>query len=992
MSEESKRKFADLNMTKDELDRFSEAMKKEEFRKLLVEYAEELADPKNREQYEKEITQLEEERGMNVTFIHPDKGFCLKTTQNSDTKCFINICKNDKIDKPTSKAQEHNQKGKKTTGLFWEIPHTCSPAREDHDHEKKRCIVYDVVFHPDSYRMGETNDRFKNLLKDSAMDTIERSYNVKLDRVNAKVLKNIAFKGRPTACVIKKKVENFCQNDSADPLKPLFDQIREHNLDKELDDRLNKIDNTIGKKLDDLKDMNNNISNKNETESKPTHTVPKYSIVHRGIPEMSDHANQLDSNVINSTRPKEISVSIELPLLKSSQNVNLDVYKTTLELSHESPNYELNIKLPFPVREMEAKAKFDKSKRILNVTLPVIAFVGKIESAPEYTFPLSCESSNSNSLNSISDVATVLDSKPNLSNDSKSTEDSSDKENLRPVMNNDDSKYKLPQKILISETKGFISFKFSIKNYVKDSIKITFNSPSAFSFTCESCSSSGCYVQYYSSFVKLNSPLIDSELASELSSPCSFSDINNGTVSFIFNSDSQFEIKLKKGSKFALDIKTASVSINSSEINSEIVNIEQDTTEEKIEETLISESKVNNMSRKDYIMNFKEIISEKGVDSGEKLDEDDDDEDGDDNEEEKIERGETMMKKNAKNLINHEKAKFEQRKLSKKNPDIISKKIEEEPELEEKVEKSDQEVSDYEKDYLQSQLNCHNYETNEENDEADECDLKNNERSSSSSFSTNDSSILGSSVNSNSSCQLKSILKKPRSYSESESSHTSFKNAMLEKSSMKQTKLGNSLDSTEMEENHSNSEDNLNNSKKSVHFNNQVVRNVFKSNSTVQGMKKPNSLKNKKKNQRKRTISDPSSDSNYSNLIDGKSSNNFRSRSISESSDDIGNATPQSANSCDSLTEESNKTNEEQNTKKTKKKNKKKSKKNNKKLDETPEKSQFSKNDSQETKEFDVETMLQWKNQGLLPSDENFSYKSECSFKFKNKILNDLDD
>lgn len=111
MSEEAKRKFNELNMTKDELDRFSEAMKKEEFRKLLVEYAEELADPKNREQYEKEISQLEEDRGMNVTFIHPEKGFCLKTTQNGDSKCFINICKNDNIDKPSSQHDTQNKNG-----------------------------------------------------------------------------------------------------------------------------------------------------------------------------------------------------------------------------------------------------------------------------------------------------------------------------------------------------------------------------------------------------------------------------------------------------------------------------------------------------------------------------------------------------------------------------------------------------------------------------------------------------------------------------------------------------------------------------------------------------------------------------------------------------------------------------------------------------------------------------------------------------------------
>ena len=47
--------------------------------------------------------------------------------------------------------------------------------------------------------------------------------------------------------------------------------------------------------------------------------------------------------------------------------------------------------------------------------------------------------------------------------------------------------------------------------------------------------------------------------------------------------------------------------------------------------------------------------------------------------------------------------------------------------------------------------------------------------------------------------------------------------------------------------------------KKCVHFNKQVVKNVFKTGSTVCGMRKPNSNKNnKKKNKRKRTTSDPS--------------------------------------------------------------------------------------------------------------------------------------
>lgn len=218
--------------------------------------------------------------------------------------------------------------------------------------------------------------------------------------------------------------------------------------------------------------------------------------------------------------------------------------------------------------------------------------------------------------------------------------------------------------------------------------------------------------------------------------------------------------------------------------------------------------------------------------------------------------------------------------------------------------------------------------------------------------------------------------------------------------------LGDSLESTG-EFTHQ-SEDNLNGSKKSVHFNNQVVRNMFKSNSTVQGMKKPNSNKNRKKNQRKRTISDPSHNSSDINTPIGDKPTLSRNRSISESTDDDGcSLTPQSANSLESINEEkSNTVNEtkQQNQKssKSKKKNKKKSKGNtgdnntSNKNEHSSQQSGESNDEKKEVKEgknaFDMQTMLDWKQQGLLPDDNQFSHSTECSFKFKNKIINDLDD
>lgn len=74
MSASKEDKLRDMNITKDEVDRIGKALKDESFRKLFVEYAEEIADPKNRELYEKEIAMMEAERGMDVQFIHPVPG------------------------------------------------------------------------------------------------------------------------------------------------------------------------------------------------------------------------------------------------------------------------------------------------------------------------------------------------------------------------------------------------------------------------------------------------------------------------------------------------------------------------------------------------------------------------------------------------------------------------------------------------------------------------------------------------------------------------------------------------------------------------------------------------------------------------------------------------------------------------------------------------------------------------------------------------------
>ena len=54
---------------------------------------------------------------------------------------------------------------------------TTSPLAANHP-----CLVYDCVLHPDTYLMGRNNAAFDRMLIDTAIEGIEKRFDVKLDR------------------------------------------------------------------------------------------------------------------------------------------------------------------------------------------------------------------------------------------------------------------------------------------------------------------------------------------------------------------------------------------------------------------------------------------------------------------------------------------------------------------------------------------------------------------------------------------------------------------------------------------------------------------------------------------------------------------------------------------------------------------------------------------------------------------------------------------
>ncbi|CAL9686463.1 unnamed protein product [Knipowitschia caucasica] len=339
-------KPSELKLTEEEIGRFTKAFKDEKFRKMLRDYAEEISDPDNRKKYEEEIAILEKERGNNVQFIHPTPFQCIRTSVNGKNKCYVNICANDKIGKPSCKLGQ-SQDG--ATGHHWSLPHSLHPERKELDPKGNKIFIYDVIFHPDTLHMATTNNRFMDMVTSVAIQSIQDGFNVSLDKNNTKNM-TTKYKGNPKACVIRKPITGFKAKEATDDPDPLAFPYP--------DDKA-----TISKKEETKKSLSKPLDNSQGP------TKPHYTLKYRSFVDLQDFRCSRDSGP--STRPKEIVLTIDLPLLKSVADIHLEVEERSLLLESEKPDYKLELSLAYGVDEDKGAAKFNKQTRQLLVTLPV---------------------------------------------------------------------------------------------------------------------------------------------------------------------------------------------------------------------------------------------------------------------------------------------------------------------------------------------------------------------------------------------------------------------------------------------------------------------------------------------------------------------------------------------------------------------------------------------------------------------------------------------
>ncbi|KAM9202920.1 protein kintoun [Dugong dugon] len=354
----------DLDLSGDEVQRLTSAFQDPEFRRLFSKYAEELTDPENRRRYEAEITALERERGVEVRFVHPEPGHVLRTSLDGARRCFVNVCSNVLVGAPSSRPGS----GGAAPGHHWSLPHSLAPGREYAGHQGTRYTVYDVVFHPDALALARRHERFRHMLDATALEAVEKQFGVKLDRRNAKTLK-IKYKGTPEAAVLRTPLPGGTPaRPEEEPEGPLADFPYPYRYPAA---------------------SRNSAVPQPQAASPPepaptlAPTEPLYRVVQRHHVDLQDYRCSQDS--APSPVPRELVVTIELPLLRSAEQAALEVTGKLLCLDSKKPDYRLRLSLPYPVDDSSGKAQFNKARRQLVITLPVALPAARREpaTAPE---------------------------------------------------------------------------------------------------------------------------------------------------------------------------------------------------------------------------------------------------------------------------------------------------------------------------------------------------------------------------------------------------------------------------------------------------------------------------------------------------------------------------------------------------------------------------------------------------------------------------------
>ncbi|KAJ1512085.1 hypothetical protein HMI54_009018 [Coelomomyces lativittatus] len=352
---EANKNDAPFQMTKEEIKKFQSAFQNKEFRDLFKNYVDEISNPENRKLYEKEIQQLEEERGNSIRWVRPNNQFVIRTkaTLSTATKTstlitnefsgtvYINFVSSDEIQIPSSKPSTNASK----IGVTWSLPHSLTLPRPDLDSNGDAIEIYDVVYHSSAYG----DEKLRNMLIDIGIDSIEKKFKTKISKAFT-LLKDIKCKGVPATTVIRTPTDPTSvptSQSSSDATCSPNKKLSKSSTPKAISSKVSKMTSADG------------FSNLKIEE-------PKYEFLYQHNVDLSQFTNQRE--VLRSNDP--LLLRIYLPKVQNASEIDFQVTESQCVL-HVPELYYMLLGMPRKVDPNKVNAKWISDKKILEIICPM---------------------------------------------------------------------------------------------------------------------------------------------------------------------------------------------------------------------------------------------------------------------------------------------------------------------------------------------------------------------------------------------------------------------------------------------------------------------------------------------------------------------------------------------------------------------------------------------------------------------------------------------
>ncbi len=510
----------DLNLSSDEIRKLGNAFADDTFKELFGQYLREISDPENQKLLRREIVQFEKERGHDVEIVEPSPGYSLKTSANGSSKAYVNICSSENIGRiacapvandgatgvrvliPHSVSPVQKIYGKRNCAVrvYTVVYHPETLERAAKNSEIRRAVEetafsaieksFNVVL--DKINSTVSKKSFKGTVQltkirkrdacatacsdsaDSAAVSFDSaticcdSATVRYDSVDSTMVHSdsatIRFDSVDSASLTTAPADSASSatapTDSASSAIVSADSAS--SPADSASSATASADSTSSATASAISASSatapvDSASSATALADSATATVqPSYRIKYRNEVDLQD--SRMDRYCkMNALIPSQMIIEIDLPLLKSIKDLNLDVQSTRVTLQNEKPSYSLNLSLPYEVDATGGTAKFDTDSRIL-----------KLELAVKRKISLTNGHSNSNNLVTELDdreISGNQNGSPRATNQERAQGGSSDDSFLNP-----DLSYKLPAHFANYFQNRF-AFTMNVRNVRSNSFK-----------------------------------------------------------------------------------------------------------------------------------------------------------------------------------------------------------------------------------------------------------------------------------------------------------------------------------------------------------------------------------------------------------------------------------------------------------------------------------------------------------------------------------------